>query len=36
MSARDPTNSLVDESGGIGPEEQDGQGEDEAVAKQGQ
>ena len=35
-SLRDPTNSLVDESGGIRPEEQDGQGEDEAVAQQGE
>lgn len=28
--------SLVDESGGIGPEEEHGQGEDDTVAQQGE
>ena len=36
LNIRNHINSLVDESGGIGPQEKDGQREDEAVAHQGE
>ena len=36
FNIRKPKSSLVDESGGIGPQEEDGQREDEAVAQQGE
>jgi len=36
LNIRNPKSSLVDERGGIGPQEEDGQREDETVAHQGE
>ena len=36
LNIRNPEISLVDETGGVGPQEQDGQRDDETVAHQGE